>query len=159
MAKKKPRPPKPKKRSRGRPSKFTPEIRAKILDAISAGNYREVAAEYAGVGKRTFYTWMHDKGRECEDFQQSVTQAENQAEIRMVALVAVAAKKDAKHAQWWLERKFHDRWGRKDHVETRNIDKDGNDMPLFGVLRAPPDMTTAEYERQRSDRANAQAGV
>ena len=33
----------------GRPTKLTPEVQKKIVDALSAGNYFEVACEYAGI--------------------------------------------------------------------------------------------------------------
>ena len=42
----------------GRPSKLTPEVQEKIVTAIRAGNYAQVAAVYAGIGERTFYRWM-----------------------------------------------------------------------------------------------------
>jgi hypothetical protein len=33
----------------GRRTKLTPEVQKKIVDALSAGNYFEVACEYAGI--------------------------------------------------------------------------------------------------------------
>ena len=98
----------------GRPTKYTPEIAQKICDAIRGGNYREVAAAWAGVPERTFYDWLKQR----QGFSQMVKEAEQAAEIRCVALVMKAAAEDPKHAQWWLERKCHERWGRKDRMQV-----------------------------------------
>jgi hypothetical protein len=103
----------------GRPSKFTPEVRATILQAIREGNYRHVAASSAGIGVRTFCTWMADEGEDFQQFQQEVMEAENAAHLEMVKRVVKAATEDARHAQWWLERKFHTEWGRKDRLDVK----------------------------------------
>lgn len=100
---------------RGRPCKLTPALQAKICGAIREGNYREVAAGWAGVPLSTFKSWI-TKGRkqasgQYRDFVDALLQAEREAEHRMVKLVALAAKDDAKHAEWWLTRKFPERWG------------------------------------------------
>ena len=47
-----------------------------------------------------------------EEFWQALLEAKQSAEINMVGLVMKAARDDAKHAEWWLERKFAQRWGR-----------------------------------------------
>lgn len=106
----------------GRPSKLTPEVTEKVLVALRAGNWRQVAAEYAGISSRTFRDWMAAGATEPKspegEFRRQVVEAEKSAEMRMVALVMKAAVGDAKHAEWWLERKANRRWGRKDRLET-----------------------------------------
>ena len=42
----------------GRPSKLTPKVQQKIVEAIRNGNYYEVACRYAGVSYDSFRTWM-----------------------------------------------------------------------------------------------------
>ena len=42
----------------GRPSKLTPEVQDRIARAITAGNYQDTAAQYAGISPATFYLWM-----------------------------------------------------------------------------------------------------
>ena len=103
----------------GRPTKLTSEVADKICQALKAGNWREVAAQWAGIGERTFREWMA-KGEDDPDgihgdFRRRVLEAEQQAEIRMVALVMKAAENDPRHAEWWLERKNPGRWGRQVH--------------------------------------------
>jgi hypothetical protein len=101
---------------RGRPPTLTPEVQKRICAAIRAGNFRDVAAGAAGIPVRTLRDWLR-KGRDgtpgpYADFLHAVLEAERAAEIAAVALVLKAAKKDPRHAQWWLERKFPQRWGR-----------------------------------------------
>ena len=52
-----------KKRRVGRPSKLTPEVRQKVLTALKAGNFREVAAGYAGIAPVTLDTAIADGNR------------------------------------------------------------------------------------------------
>lgn len=106
----------------GRPTKLTPEVAQAICAAVAAGNFRQVAARAAGVSPRTLGDWLA-KGKAqatgpYADFLRAVLRAEQDAEMAMVKRVVEAASQDAKHAEWFLERKFPDRWGRKDRREV-----------------------------------------
>jgi hypothetical protein len=104
------------KRGRGRPTLFTKARRNKIIKAIAAGNYREVAAQTAGIDKATLRGWMRrgrlEKKGDYFSFFTAVMEAENKAESVAVQAVRLAGKDDVKHFQWWLERKCPERWGR-----------------------------------------------
>jgi hypothetical protein len=104
----------------GRPSKLTPAIQARIVDKIKKGNFRTVAAVCNGIGVRTLNQWMILGKKNSESnygkFRQAVLAAENDAETYAVSCIRRGAAKDARHAEWWLERKFHKRWGRKDRM-------------------------------------------
>ncbi|HXF72327.1 MAG TPA: hypothetical protein VNO79_06935 [Actinomycetota bacterium] len=50
-----------------RPTKLSPEVQARICQAIRAGNYRETAARYAGIGISTFYAWLQRGERAAEE--------------------------------------------------------------------------------------------
>jgi hypothetical protein len=101
----------------GRPTKLSAELQARLCEAIRSGNYRETAAQWAGVSPETLSRWMHRKGARYDAFRRAVLEAERAAEIRAVALVMKAAADDPAHARWWLERKFPDRWGRRERHE------------------------------------------
>lgn len=108
----------------GRPTKLEPEIEAELLKLISEGAFREVAAGKVGIDPSTLRRWMkrgraeqHQVGSIFAKFADGVTRAEREAEIAMGALVFAAAKVDAKHAEWWLERKFPKRWGRRSETK------------------------------------------
>ena len=99
----------------GRPLTLTPELCGLICQAIRDGNYREVAAKWAGVPVRTYLRWCA-RGKKEEsgpyhDLWHAILEAEADAEIKMVDAVMKAAASDPRHAQWWLERKFPERWG------------------------------------------------
>lgn len=118
----------------GRPTKLTQEVSDKICQAIQGGNYRAIAAAHAEVTEETMSRWMA-RGKAAAkgiyyEFRQSVLKAEKLAEIRAVALIMQAASTDPKHAQWWLERKHHKRWGRKDKMTSEVSGPDGKAIEI-----------------------------
>lgn len=103
----------------GRKSKLTPEVQDRIVQAITAGNYIEIAAAYAGIDKATLYRWIQkaelpDADQRYSDFRNAVESARSQAEVRNVALIQQAANNGTwQAAAWYLERTAHQRWGRR----------------------------------------------
>ena len=83
--------------------------------ALEAGNFTTVAVGYAGIGRATFYRWMH-RGREADrgiyrDFYKAVRRAEAKAEVRAVTIVRRHMTKSWRASMAWLERRYPDRWG------------------------------------------------
>ena len=107
-----------------RPAKLTPEVQARIIEAVTAGNYVETAAQYANIGLSTFYRWMAegegDKApKRQREFREAVLQARAQAEVRNVTLIQRAANDGSwQAASWFLERSFQNKWGRTGKVEV-----------------------------------------
>ena len=106
-----------KREGAGRPTKLTPEVVDKILLAIRGGNFRGVAARWAGSSDRALRRVM-EEGRkhpssEAGEIRRRIIEAEEAAEINCVRLVLEAAKRDVKHAEWWLERRRPHRWARQ----------------------------------------------
>ncbi|MEM7481072.1 MAG: hypothetical protein AAF481_07840 [Acidobacteriota bacterium] len=109
-------------RKPGRRSKLTPEVQEKVVSAIRAGNYAAVAAAYAGIGESTFYAWLA-KGREAKsgayrEFLEAVKRAESEAEVRAVAIVQKHMEDNWAAGMTFLERKFPQRWGRRDRLSV-----------------------------------------
>lgn len=102
-------------------TKLTPEVQQKIVAAIAGGSYPEIASEWAGVSYSTMRTWMKKNREPYLSFARAVTEAEKQAEIVLVDLIMKDAQKDAKSAQWLLERKYSERWGKKERLEIGPI--------------------------------------
>lgn len=105
----------------GRPTKLTPELQVKIVEIIRAGNYADVAAEAVGIGSSTYYHWLA-LGRDAtsgkyRDFRDAVKAAECYAEVRAVAIVQKHMVDNWQAAMTYLERKFPDRWGRRERHE------------------------------------------
>ena len=124
---------------RGRRSKFTPEAQEKVISAIRAGNYANVAAEYAGICERTLYRWL-EKGRTAKKgpyrtFWESMQRAESEAEVRAVAMVQKHMDDNWQAAMTFLARRYPDRWGRKDRL---SLDVDPKET-LCNLLAISPD--------------------
>jgi transposase len=123
----------------GRRTKLTPEVQDKIVGAIRAGNYAAVAAEYAGITESCFYLWLRRGRAEGEgiyfQFLQAVKEAEREAEVRAVAIVQKHMADNWTAAMTFLERKFPDRWGRRDRTP---VDTDPRDV-LAKLLGSAPD--------------------
>lgn len=113
----------------GRPTKLTPEVQERIVQALRAGNYQETAATYANITAKTFYEWMKrgesddESERIYRDFREAVEKAKADAEVRDVALIDKAATDGSwQAAAWKLERKFPQRWGRVHRTEISGPD-------------------------------------
>ena len=89
-----------------------------------------------GICQDTFYDWIKKdeeaKSGKYFEFSESIRKARADAEVRNVALVNKAAEKDARHAEWWLERTNWEKWGRKDKM---NVEHSGRiDFTVFKEL-------------------------
>lgn len=106
-----------------RPTKLTAALQQRIVAAIRAGCYAEQAAAAAGVHRATFFRWLA-RGTETGsglyfEFLQAVRQAEAEAEEIAVTIIREAALDGAwQAAAWFLERKFPERWSRRDKVDV-----------------------------------------
>jgi hypothetical protein len=132
-------------RGTGRPTLLTKDIQELICQCIREGNYREVAAEWAGISKRTLRYWLaagrkEKPGEPHYIFLHAVLEAERAAEMEMVAAVMRAAAQEPKHAQWWLERKFPERWA-ANRIELRELKKRIEELEKNGATRTPVDPT------------------
>jgi len=118
-----------------RPSKLTPEIQKKIIEAVKAGNYYEAACAYAGVSYSTLRGWIV-KGEKAKSgkylkFLEAVRQAEAEAEARIVLQWQKAMPEDWRAAQAFLERRYPERWGKKDIVKHQG----DNENPITYTVK------------------------
>ncbi len=136
-------------------TKLTPELQEALVQAIRAGNYAAVAVQYAGISRSTFYRWMQrgqraKSGLYCEFFE-AIRRAESQAEVRAVAILQGHMKDSWRAAMTFLERKYPDRWGRKDRLK---IDIEPR-QALAELLGMEPDeidsMVDAAVEHKRDE--------
>lgn len=115
-------------RKHGRTHKLNPQTQQKIIDAITAGNYLETAANYANISKTTLYRWLAEAEqpnapKRLREFRDAVEQARAAAEVRNVTLVQRAANDGSwQAASWYLERSFPARWGKNQKVEVTGAD-------------------------------------
>jgi hypothetical protein len=124
----KPNPPKQYAReTTGRPSKFTPERRAAIIDAISKRAPYEYAAEANGICEATLYIWM-DIGREHKSqgitseytiFLEGIKNAELSRIVEHNEKIASNIKRWQADA-WILERRWHKHYGANAQINELN---------------------------------------
>lgn len=146
------------KKKTGRPTKLTPETVERIIQSLEWGNYLETAAAYAGISKETLFDWLK-KGANSDsgphkEFSDSVKKVMAVSEMRDVKNIAAAAASGQWQASAWrLERKYPDRWGKRDHVEVTG--QDGGPIEITAARKILVDRITAIRERigdQRGDR-------
>lgn len=111
----------------GRPSKFTPERRAAIIDAITHRIPYEYAAEANGIAEKTLYLWLEtakehqDKGIESDYtvFLQDIKKAE-MTRIREHADIISARPERWQADAWMLERRWHKHYGPNAQINELN---------------------------------------
>lgn len=127
-----------------------------IVQAVRAGNYIETAAAYAGVAKSTLYDWMKRGARERQrlernpkarakkseapyvEFSNAIQKALAESEMFDVATIGRASRDNWQAAAWRLERKFPERWGRKERIEHEGkVTVERNDEVSRAVLQNP----------------------
>lgn len=105
----------------GRRSKLTPEVQEKICEYVRQGLTYEIAARAAGISESTFYRWRERgekaRGGKFREFWEALKRAEAEAEQRLVERILSASSDTWQAAAWILERRYPDRWGRKDRVK------------------------------------------
>lgn len=134
-------------------TKLTTEVRDRIVQALTAGNYQETAALYAGIDQGTYYRWM-ERGRIERDrinagekplkaetiyreFREAVETARAQAEVRNAGIINKAANDGTwQAAAWYLERSHPQRWGRINRTEISG--------PEGGPIRTEVDLVDLE---------------
>lgn len=123
----------------GRPSKLTSEVKARLVQAIEAGNYYEAACGYAGITYTTFRNWMikgeNAKSGTYREFFEAITRAETVAEVRMVAQWQQHMPEDYRAIRDFLERRFPERWGRKDKVQQEISGPGGGPITWVDLVR------------------------
>lgn len=114
----------------GRPSLFTPDIKAAILLTLEAGHFRQSAATLNGLAAATLQSWLR-RGRlerkggldtEFTQFLTAVEQAEARSESRLLdtATVLAYSLKDPAMVRWLLERR-HPHWNDKLMRQIRDL--------------------------------------
>jgi transposase-like protein len=109
-----------------RPTKLSPAVRARIVQAIRAGNYGEIACRSAGISPSTYYRWLARGEREqlgpYAEFAAAVRLAEAEAEVYAVATIRQAMPSDWRAALTYLERRHPGRWRRQTSTELTGRD-------------------------------------
>lgn len=102
-----------------RPTKFTQETVARLLDGIRAGLPIHLACSAAGITETTFYEWQrgefpyHAKKELKQQFSEELTRAKGESALSNINLIKNAALEDWRAAAWILERRFPQDFGKQ----------------------------------------------
>lgn len=139
----------------GRRTILTAQVQIDLVRIIQAGNYAITACNYAGVSESTYYAWLKrgeeelirlldietETGKIAKpakkeliymEFLEAIKRADAGSEVSAVMKIKSAFGDDWKAAMTFLERRFADRWRRKDRHEI--TDGDGNPVQVMVYL-------------------------
>ena len=109
------------KKEEKHPYKLEPKVTEPLLTAIRLGMFIEHACAYAGIDSSTFRLWRQDAADGIEPFASfwpDVTKAEADSIIRRMSRIEKAAEEGNWTADAWvLERKYPDKFGKRDRLE------------------------------------------
>ena len=121
----------------GRKSKLTKELIEEAAKYIRAGNYACVVANYLGIGESTWYRWLSEgeqaKSGLKREVWEAIKKAEAVPEIRNVNIIQQAAEENWQAAMTYLQRRFPERWGRRDFQVNGEIQHTGKDGDSISV--------------------------
>jgi hypothetical protein len=138
-----------------RPTVLTEEIQAEIVQALADGNYLSVACQSVGITVRIFDHWRKrwEEGdpvaQAYNDFFLACKMASSVAERNSLSRLKQAPLNWQAQA-WFLERRFPQRWGRKDRESVKSPPK--KPKPL-------EDMTDEELREYRDKVKSEASGV
>lgn len=101
-----------------------------VVKNLREGAYLETSAAAAGIDRFTLRVWLKKGNREDRRkldtpyarFARRVRTAQAQAEMDDVRVIRDARSESWQAAAWRLERKYPERYGRKDRTDEKTID-------------------------------------
>lgn len=121
----------------GRPTSLTPEVERAILGALRGGNYRETAAQAAGIHRNTLRNWIKAGEAGDPDFVEflcAVEKAEAYGERKLLRHIRAGCDGWQSKA-WIMERRWPGRWsGRVRVTVSDHVDQ------LTAKLKADPEL-------------------
>lgn len=103
--------------------KLTPELIGKIARDVGEGNYINTVCQAYGISKTTYYDWRKKgqagRSKLHKEFYEATEKAVALSEQRYVGVIKDAARDGTwTAAAWWLERRYPERWGKRDKVDV-----------------------------------------
>ena len=156
----------------GRPSVLSDEVQRRLVDAVSVGCSYEVASRYAGIGERAIATWREmvatDNASPLTERARALFAALENAEAarerEVLAIIAKAAITQWQAGAWYLERKYPERFGRRDAVavgvqgEVRIIVEHVTDWHARDVIDVEPAAPEAPRRGRKPRELDGQPG-
>lgn len=144
-----------------RPLTLTPEVEARILDALRQGNYRSAACKAAGIDWGCMRNWIR-KGNRGEApyaaFVAKLKEAEGESESALVTTIRTAAEKHWAAAAWLLERKYAPKWGKRD-MSWENMKRQEREAQAAQIGEIPLEELERMVAAEKARRARIDASA
>lgn len=104
----------------GRKTKLSPEVQAKVVEALEQGNYFNTACRYAGIAPATGEDWKargeDEQPRRRKDpiyvaFAQAVRAAEAKVQVEMIKRWQRQMPEDWRAIESFMKRRYPKEWG------------------------------------------------
>jgi hypothetical protein len=115
-------------------TKRTDERVERILEALSSGQTRRIAAACGGVSDDTLRRWIQTDS----ELSLRVSAAESQAQIALVACIRNAADHDWRAAAWLLERRDPANWSLRQQLAVHATTQEPMKVIVEYVDQATP---------------------
>ena len=128
-------------------AKLTPELSAKLCEALAKGHSIEAACAYVGIVRATFYNWYHKgenaKSGKFKQFTCDVDNAQDLATLRAEKPIIDNIPTDEKTAKWWLTKRRHNIYGDRTFTEAK-VEADIKTELLTKLERPLPELKEEE---------------
>ena len=102
-------------------TKYTAILAHQICEHVSKGIPMRQAAQALGISESTFHRWRRDK----EEFAEMIDQAIGVSEARLITDITIS--EDWRAKAWILERRFPDRWSKREQIDMNVSKSEGLD--------------------------------
>lgn len=136
----------------GRPSKFTDDVKARIVKGIKLGMSYELAAQYGGVTYETFNEWRKQGQADGQgpffDFSEDIAKAEADGLANWLQKIEDASDEEWQAAAWKAERRYPHLYGRRVQEHTG---KDGGALIVRIVRGESYDSPNVNIQNDEGD--------
>jgi hypothetical protein len=136
------------KTQKGRKTLLNPALQARVCKLLREGCNIKTACNICGVGETTYHEWKN-RGRCGEEpyasFFSETSRARDAFKADLLNIVVKAADKEARHAEWLLERYWPNEFGRS---EPREIIYVREPAPLPVQLQSPEVRTETRWTNE-----------
>jgi hypothetical protein len=111
---------------RGPKSLLTPKLQKRICDILADANTIQTACDACGISERVYFDWC----QKHPAFYAATREARARAKIKLVKIIHNAAKINARHAEFLLERSWPNEYARTERIEQIGEQADDKKIAL-----------------------------
>jgi hypothetical protein len=144
------------RKGRGRATLLTAALKQRICGLLRDGCNIKTACNISRIGETTYHEWKN-RGRSGEEpyasFFSETSRARDTFKAGLLKIIVKAADKDARHAEWLLERGWPDEFGRSEQREIIHVHEPA---PLPVQSQSPEVRTETRWTKEEIPFSKAQ---